>query len=406
MKIYFYFDDFLKRPSRKMNGITMLDRKFLYYKNEDSMSYFPHNLISHINAVSEDYTENYFYPLYFSCFMISENDKFFTDNNVCIELPKKVQQDITKNKVKILIFSIFEGPNLNTIDTILKKKLLDPYNLNINNIKLITGSYASRTPLGIENVYFNDWENIYDHYINNDNNLLEDSIASIFSKEHRKNKFICLQRRPNSQRLALFAELFEYQSEGILTMGTGDAGHNDNIDSMTQNSAYQKSFELFHNKNLKNTLPLEYDVTLSKENPVFDVYLDKYKSAYLHIVSETVFENTSERYFFSEKIYKPVLFLQPFVVFNRSGSLKKLKQFGFKTFDSIIDESYDNIKNDDERFYSAVNSIKKYLKKDTRKIHKDMRRIFPILIHNYYNLKLRNKDTLSQLLLYLKELQH
>lgn len=59
----------------------------------------------------------------------------------------------------------------------------------------------------------------------------------------------------------------------------------------------------------------------------------------IHIVAETVFDQN--KIHLTEKIFKPIVMRQPFVVFAGAGSLAYLKKYGFKTFDSVWDESYD-----------------------------------------------------------------
>jgi hypothetical protein len=44
----------------------------------------------------------------------------------------------------------------------------------------------------------------------------------------------------------------------------------------------------------------------------------------------------------SEKIFKPISNLQPFLVIGDYLTLAELKKLGFKTFSPFIDESYDN----------------------------------------------------------------
>ena len=56
----------------------------------------------------------------------------------------------------------------------------------------------------------------------------------------------------------------------------------------------------------------------------------------------------------SEKTFKCILFKQPFIRLGMPHSLKKLKEWGFKTFDSVLfDESYDDV----EDFYKRANHI-------------------------------------------------
>ena len=62
----------------------------------------------------------------------------------------------------------------------------------------------------------------------------------------------------------------------------------------------------------------------------------------IHIVTETSFEENE--LFLSEKIIKPIVMYQPFIVLGPMGYLKRLKGYGFKTFSDFWDESYDEIK--------------------------------------------------------------
>lgn len=47
--------------------------------------------------------------------------------------------------------------------------------------------------------------------------------------------------------------------------------------------------------------------------------------------------------FVSEKIFKPLAFQHPFMVFGTVGTLAYLQQLGFETFEHVIDESYDHV---------------------------------------------------------------
>ena len=51
---------------------------------------------------------------------------------------------------------------------------------------------------------------------------------------------------------------------------------------------------------------------------------------------------------------------RPFLLAAHKGSLKCLKKLGFKTFDFIFDESYDDIENEKERIDFITNEFKKF----------------------------------------------
>lgn len=68
----------------------------------------------------------------------------------------------------------------------------------------------------------------------------------------------------------------------------------------------------------------------------------------LYLVTETV--ATGRRQHLTEKTFKPIALKMPFVIVGCAGSLRYLKKYGFRTFDHLWDESYDNEINDDQRY--------------------------------------------------------
>ena len=97
-------------------------------------------------------------------------------------------------------------------------------------------------------------------------------------------------------------------------------------------------------------IPIELDtngeLTQFRTSDTFrkDLFLD----TCINIVTETSFD--FNELFISEKILKPILMYQPFIVLGPVDYLKRLKRYGFKTFSDFWDESYDDISDDTERF--------------------------------------------------------
>lgn len=106
-----------------------------------------------------------------------------------------------------------------------------------------------------------------------------------------------------------------------------------------------------------------------------EIYMD----SYIYIVTETNFEKDI---FITEKFINPITVLQPFIMVGAFGYLKYIKSLGFKTFDGFIDENYDSIKNDGERYITICNEIERLSKLDLDIIHKWYLSIKDILIHN------------------------
>lgn len=112
--------------------------------------------------------------------------------------------------------------------------------------------------------------------------------------------------------------------------------------------------------------------------------MDIYNNCWFEILPETLHRRG---YFFTEKTNKPIATKTPFLVLSTKGYLGYLKKLGFKTFDSLIDESYDIqdsveerakflldqvediIKNGSESFYRAASEILEHNQQMLCKIH-------------------------------------
>lgn len=80
-----------------------------------------------------------------------------------------------------------------------------------------------------------------------------------------------------------------------------------------------------------------------------------YTDSWFSVVTETIFDYPYT--FRTEKIWKPIIMAHPFVVAANAGYLRDLRSAGFKTFESIIDESYDQIDCPHTRMERILNTI-------------------------------------------------
>jgi len=106
-----------------------------------------------------------------------------------------------------------------------------------------------------------------------------------------------------------------------------------------------------------------------------------YLNSYFQIVTETECPN-SGTIFFTEKIMKPLMNLQPFIVITSSGFIKALKSLGFKTYDGLFDESYDDIEDRWERFDFITKEIDKILSKSPEQVRDLYEKYFEICVYN------------------------
>jgi len=78
----------------------------------------------------------------------------------------------------------------------------------------------------------------------------------------------------------------------------------------------------------------------------------------LHVVNETVFYQS--KLHLTEKIFKPIVAQRPFILVAASGNLAYIRSYGFQTFSSWIDESYDEIQDPDERLDAIAKEISRF----------------------------------------------
>ena len=81
-----------------------------------------------------------------------------------------------------------------------------------------------------------------------------------------------------------------------------------------------------------------------------------YNSCLIEVVLETIYDN--QKIHLTEKSLRPIACKTPFIILGGAGSLKYLKDYGFRTFDTCWDESYDTIKDSNDRMKSVIQLMK------------------------------------------------
>jgi len=82
---------------------------------------------------------------------------------------------------------------------------------------------------------------------------------------------------------------------------------------------------------------------------------------------------------FSEKEAKPIVAKRPFIIFGACRQLQAFRSLGFKTFDGVIDESYDLIEYKEERWQKALGSMMALTEKDPKEVYRQLENV---LTHN------------------------
>ena len=110
-------------------------------------------------------------------------------------------------------------------------------------------------------------------------------------------------------------------------------------------------------------------------------HFDLCAESLIYHVSETVYSGS--RLHLTEKTFKPIALGMPFVITGTQGSLEYLRSYGFKTFDTVWDESYDQ-EHDDilraEKIAELLKSIDQLSEKHKQELFEQT---WPIIEHNW-----------------------
>jgi len=110
---------------------------------------------------------------------------------------------------------------------------------------------------------------------------------------------------------------------------------------------------------LKSMINYDWDKNRNmNSNYSAKISVDDAQSSAIHLVAETIF--CQEKIHLTEKIFKPMVMMQPFILFGGAGSLEYLRKYGFQTFSEIWDESYD-LEPDHKHRYQMIKSLIKDL---------------------------------------------
>lgn len=209
-------------------------------------------------------------------------------------------------------------------------------------------------------------------------------------------KFMSLNRRWRTCRLALVSHL---RAKNLLEHGfvslqsfegsTWDNSWNRMIE--LQDYATKELFEN-HKDEIINLPNLKLDNTnLDDMSPVTHNLDNYYLNSYFSIVGGTGFyeKETPNIAGLCEKTFKAIQKKHPFILMQTVKNLPLLHGMGYKTFDGLIDESYDNEADDNKRMWMIANEIERLCNLSDTELETFLTEAKKIVDHNYKNLYYR-----------------
>jgi hypothetical protein len=148
-------------------------------------------------------------------------------------------------------------------------------------------------------------------------------------------KFICLNRKPHPHRVALVNQLLPYKDQGYISLGLPG-----NPLTLDENFADEQGIR----DEYGNLGVDERFVSKTILNDIFSIgSKDIWAKSFLCLVTETEFSNANPNNFFtSEKTFKPIIGMRPFMVYGQAPLRQYLKDSGFDIFEDIFDYSVVN----------------------------------------------------------------
>jgi hypothetical protein len=201
--------------------------------------------------------------------------------------------------------------------------------------------------------------------------------SRIYHTDNKPYKFLFLNGRSRPHRKYLMER---FRLNGLLNQSLWTNLEN-RAGSMGQLVLRHQGQDLMLISTEVKTLPVKYEVDRYRQqvnqtfnsafikNDLFktewgEIYIEPapYIDTYFSVVTETVFDYPYS--FRTEKIWKPIAMAHPWIVVANAGYYRDIKNLGFRTFDHLIDESFDQIEDSQKRIDRIAEVINNLCQQD------------------------------------------
>lgn len=382
---------------------------------------FPTKLISdeilQENLQCEIYSLEYLYnnpQISFYYYVEQRRPSIFETHPKDLNLNPQLVECLKRNQCKLLICFVTEGHYMGHWSKTSEEKtikpydwpnlmndILDFYNLPDNSIVLITsnlkGQELTYKLTKRFTVLTQDWFR-HSKWVTFDspNKLLPDfnSHLDIKLSQSFKKHFICMNRILRSHRALFFLEINKNEKLKQTTYLSFSKTTKEEVTKNIMNfgNNYRKSKSKDSTYSYRDSLidyiqTIDFTENFILDNPDIDKinlapYLNwpHHRDSFVSLVTETLTDSTTV--FFSEKIHKPIIAAQPFIVISSPHFLKYMKKKGYMTFSEFWDESYDDELDYTLRMQKIIELVEEISTWDLKKCHDMYQKMVPILKNN------------------------
>ena len=307
-------------------------------------------------------------------------------------IPTNILEFVLQNDIKLLAVSLADPSNSFTYK-IIKSNL---QNLLPNKFYILDSNSALKDCFTLD--YFMEEAN-YPRQKNNNFGIVNDlgyvseEIEISELDNFREKKFLSFNKTTDKQHRASL--LHEYLTNDYSDSYFSFINKLKFLGDIPNVGNIRNNYKFYNSK-----LPIELDTHFTTNKTSFNVSSTFKKELFLNscinIVTETSFENNE--LFVSEKVLKPILMYQPFIVIGPANYLKHLQEkYKFKTFSDFWDESYDEIYDSSDRIKVIINLIRDLNKKSIQELNELYQKTKDICIYNRRLLDSMELDSFPQI---------
>ena len=335
----------------------------------------------------------------FFIFPIVIFDLYLFENYDTIELPDHIVNGIKLKKGKLIIIFVTEPSfGVDNKHYLWMCDLSRRYNFNKESIIIITSNMvADKTFVNlVKSGYIIDNFTLFQYDVWSP--IINTDEYEWFNQKNKNQKkkhhILCFNRVPKIHRIGIFGELMSnknYVDKYILSMGRNSIkdeymGFYDVFRDVFRNIDIERKFRI---SNYLLSYDESKDFIYDENDLMLDVGANTYNKhahsdSFVNVVTESYLDENIV--FYSEKTYKPIRSLQPFIIFGNTGSLKKLKERGYKTFEKWWDESYDDEIDMDKKFEKICKVMEEICSWDLDKCFRITNEMEETLQHNFFHL--------------------
>jgi hypothetical protein len=252
-------------------------------------------------------------------------------------------------------------------------------------------------------VVLNNFEYVARHFANV-------SHAEPYAPGPRQRKFLCMNRMPHLHRTCMLGLMLENNLVGQAFYSFYDTevcvSDSTSYNIRRRLSAPLAARILSQVNNYHSSLPLRLTLDADASNPIGLTAIDAamFDNSYFSVIPETYFFkdsflNEMNTVFMTEKTYHAILMKHPFIIAGMPNTLDHLHHNGYRTFHPYIDESYDDILDDEQRLLFIMNEINRLCSLTDDELMQWQHNIKSIVDHNYQVLMNRHPGPLNSVTL-------